>query len=183
MSWWLVSHASCQDMFCLLTVSSLLLRLLLFFSPLCPCFLLSCPCLFTFTLDGNHRLQEDAARNKAVLSFFFILSFLSFPLRWNAGGRACLGFPNSRLCWGSLESNPAIIAGWSGLASAGEGKWIACYGAFQTQTPYKAFVDYIVMYLLVFTPDLQIIQRVWWRTKVEKCFVAFSHKNTAASVL
>lgn len=32
---------------------------------------------------------------------------------------------------GSQESNPTIIAGWSGLASAGERKLIACDGAFQ----------------------------------------------------
>lgn len=40
---------------------------------------------------------------------------------------------------------------WAG-ESAGEGKWIACYGAFQTLTPYKAFVDYNVLNLPVFTP-------------------------------
>lgn len=46
-------------MFCLLTVSSLYFRpLLLFFSPFCPCFPLSCLCLFTFTVDGNHRLRK-----------------------------------------------------------------------------------------------------------------------------
>lgn len=33
---------------------------------------------------------------------------------------------------GSLESNPNIIAGWRGLAEAGERKRVACYGAFQT---------------------------------------------------
>lgn len=46
----------------------------------------------------------------------------SLPLAEMQAVGACLGFPNERLCWGSLESNPAIIAGWSGLASAGKGK-------------------------------------------------------------
>lgn len=73
------------------------------------------------------------------------LSFSSsFPSPFSslAATQPRLGFPNSRLCRGSLESNPAIIAGWSGLENTGEGKWIAYYGAFQIQTPYKAFVDY-----------------------------------------
>lgn len=62
-----------------------------FFSPFCPCFPLSCLCLFTFTVeitDSGRCSQEQGCSLP-----FFVLSFPFFP-RWNAGSRACLGFPN-----------------------------------------------------------------------------------------
>lgn len=69
--------------FCLTTVSY---RLLAPHPPIppppfsfCLCFLLSWLCLFTFTVDGNHRPQEDAARNKAALSLSSAFPFLFFP--------------------------------------------------------------------------------------------------------
>lgn len=78
---------------------------LVFFSPLGPCFLLLCLCLFTFTVDGNHRLQKDVARNKTVLSFsspFFP------PLKCRRSGmlrvsklESVLGVPGEQPCHNS----------------------------------------------------------------------------------
>lgn len=56
-------------MFCLLTVSSLLLRLLSSFPPFLPLFS-SFMSLFVYIHSGGKsQTQEDAARNKAALSF------------------------------------------------------------------------------------------------------------------
>lgn len=68
-----------------------------------------------------------------LFSPFLQRSRLFSPLHAEqTGEQACLGFPNCCPCRGSLESNPTIIAGWRGLAEAGERKGVACYGAFQT---------------------------------------------------
>ena len=100
-------------MFCLLTVSSLLLRLLF-----CHVFFFHVfVCLHSQWMeitDSEGRSQEQG----------FSPSFPSpsLPLAEMQAVGACLGFPNERLCWGSLESNPAIIAGWSGPGERREGK-------------------------------------------------------------
>lgn len=138
--------------------------------------------LFVYIQCGwKSQTQEDAARNKAVLSLSSSFPSPFFLAEMQAVGHAW-GFQTSVCVGGPWRANPAIIAGWSGLVSAGEGKWIACYGAFQTLTPYKVFVDYIVLNLPVFTPADKPFS-MWWRTKVQKAFVAFSHsclvKNTA----
>lgn len=66
--------------------------------PLCPCFPLSWLC-FVYSHSGwKSQTQEDAARNKALLSpFFFFFPFFCFvkPAYGQTGDRACLGFPNS----------------------------------------------------------------------------------------
>lgn len=132
--------------------------------------------LFVYIHTGwKSQTQEDAARNKAALSFS--LSFLPLFSSLKCTRSACLGFPNYRLCWGSLESNSAIIAGWSGLASAGEGKWTACYGVFQILASYKVFIDYIVVNFTRIYLRWQNIQ-CSMRDKEWKMFVAwlaFSH--------
>lgn len=127
-----ISH-SVPRYFCSPAVSYLLLLLQFFFPPLvCPCFPLSRLCLFTFAVDGNHRRSKMQPGTK-LFSPFLQHSLLFSPLHAEqTGERACLGFPNCCPCRGSLESNPTIIAGWRGLAEAGERKGAACYGAFQT---------------------------------------------------
>lgn len=131
MSWWLVSHGLCQDIFAwrLFATSSLPphphpLFILPMFS--------SFRALFVYIHSGwKSQTQEDAARNKAALSLSLAFPFLFFLTEMQPTGHA-LGFQTKRVCWGSLESNPTIIVGWSGLASTVKRKWIACYGAFQT---------------------------------------------------
>lgn len=80
--------------------------------------------LFTFTVDGNHRRRKMQPGTKlfSPLSFssFSFFVFLNLRTYGQTGIRACLGFPNSSLRQGSLESNPTIIAGRRGLAGAGE---------------------------------------------------------------
>lgn len=128
MSWWQESHASCQSIFSFIFFT-------FFYDPsLWSCFLLSC--LFVYIHKGlKSQTHEDAARNEAVLSFS--LSFPSpFSPHWNP---VCLEFPSQGLNWRgwSLESNYAIIAGWSGLARAGEEKMNSMLWGFPNSRSFE----------------------------------------------
>lgn len=102
-SWWLVSHASCQDMFFLWTVSSLpLLSPLIFFNKKQNLFF-ALPVLFLFHgfvyihRGWKSQTQEDAA-GVALFSPFlcvFLPPSFFFFLCWNATGCHARGFQTS----------------------------------------------------------------------------------------
>lgn len=92
--------------FCLPTVSYLLLRLLsFFFSPFCPCFLLSWLCLFTFTVDGNHRLRKMQPGTRLLSPFLRPFPFPFFFAEMQAAGHA-LGFQTSVCVGGPWRVTP-----------------------------------------------------------------------------
>lgn len=68
-----------------------------FFPPFCPCFCLSWLCLFTFTVDGNHRLRKMQPGTRLLSAFLRPTPPQSpfFPLCWNAAGGHARGFQTS----------------------------------------------------------------------------------------
>lgn len=152
-------------MFCLLTVSSLLLRLLF-----CPCFLLSCLCLFTFTVDGNHRLR----RTQPGTRLFFVLSFPFSSPRWNAGGRGMLGVSKRASVLGVSGEQPRHNSRVEWAGERREGKMNSMLWGFPNPSSLQGLCR---LHCAEFYPYLTKHPARDEGQELKWCFTAFSHSG------
>lgn len=186
-SWWLVSHSSCQDMFFLWTVSSLLLasapthfKNAFLFSSACPCFhcfFFSSFCLHS--LVGKRKVGESQTQERGCSLLFF--SLLPSPTF----------FPSLLKCRQAVIIMLLVSKLVSVLGVPGEQprynsrvKWASKGGKMNSMLwgfPNPNSWQGLSRLLLVFTSVNA--SSMWWRTKVENCFVIWDFLTRALQLV